>query len=81
MDFEDDGSGIPPDEREKVFDLFYQGRATRAAGIKGSGLGLAIVKECVEAHQGSIQILDPNPGKSGAFFRVTVPLDLRKVSR
>lgn len=81
LDIEDDGPGIAPEERKKVFDLFYQGKATRKAGIKGSGLGLAIVNECVSMHHGSIEVLDPRTGKSGAFFRVLIPLDLRRISR
>lgn len=81
LDIEDDGPGIALEERKKVFDLFYRGRTTREAGIKGSGLGLAIVAECVVAHHGTIDILDPKLGKSGAFFRVSIPLDLRQISR
>jgi two-component system sensor histidine kinase GlrK len=81
LDIEDEGPGIPPEERKKVFDLFYQGRATRDAGIKGSGLGLAIVKECVSAHHGSIDILDSGSGKTGARIRVMIPQDRRKRKR
>lgn len=81
MDIEDQGPGIAPAERKKVFDLFYQGRATRDAGIKGSGLGLAIVNECVSVHHGSIEILGPEIWKTGAHFRVLIPQDLRKISR
>lgn len=81
LDIEDEGPGIAPAERQKVFDLFYQGRATRNAGIKGSGLGLAIVNECVSAHHGSIKIIAPENGKTGGHFRVLIPQDLRKTSR
>ncbi|MCI0653067.1 MAG: HAMP domain-containing histidine kinase [Methylococcaceae bacterium] len=81
LEFEDQGPGIAPEERQKVFDLFYQGRATRHAGIKGSGLGLAIVKEYVSAHHGSIEILDPSIGKTGAHVRVMIPRDPRKRKR
>jgi len=78
LDIEDDGPGIDPDERKKVFDLFYQGRATREAGIKGSGVGLAIVAECVAVHNGKIEALEPSPGKSGALFRISMPFELRQ---
>ena len=78
LDIEDDGPGIDPDERKKVFDLFYQGRATREAGIKGSGVGLAIVEECVAVHDGKIEALEPKPGKSGALFRISIPFELRR---
>lgn len=81
LDIEDEGPGIPPEERQKVFDLFYQGRATRQAGVKGSGLGLAIVKECVSAHQGSIEVLEPESDKTGAHICVMIPQDRRKRRR
>ncbi len=81
LDIEDDGPGIDIEERKKVFDLFYRGHRARKIGIKGSGLGLAIVNECIVVHHGSIEIKDPRAGKSGAFFRVTIPQDLRKVKR
>lgn len=81
LDIEDEGPGIAPEERTRVFDLFYQGRSTRHAGIKGSGLGLAIVQECVSAHQGSIEILDPGTGTTGAHLRVMIPQDRRKHKR
>jgi two-component system, NtrC family, sensor histidine kinase GlrK len=81
LDVEDEGPGIAEKERKKVFDLFYQGRATREAGIKGSGLGLAIAKECVSVHHGSVEILDPENGKTGAHLRVLIPQDLRKRNR
>ena len=81
LEFEDEGPGITPDERNKVFDLFYQGRESREAGIKGSGVGLAIVKECVSDHHGSIEILDPKNVKGGTHLRVLIPRDLRRRSR
>ncbi len=81
LDIEDDGPGIDQEERKKIFDLFYQGRATRDAGVKGSGVGLAIVNECVAAHNGKIEVLEPKSGKSGAFFRVLFPLEMRQTNR
>ncbi|MGR9105516.1 MAG: ATP-binding protein [Gammaproteobacteria bacterium] len=81
LDFEDEGPGISPEERGKVFDLFYQGRRSRDVGIKGSGLGLAIVKECIAVHQGAIEILDPASGKQGTHLRVLIPQDQRKRKR
>lgn len=81
LDFEDQGPGIPVEERSNVFNLFYQGRATREAGVKGSGLGLAIVQECVSNHHGSIEILDPGSGNNGAHIRVLLPRDLRQSQR
>ena len=50
---EDNGPGIPADERERVFDRFYRGRDAAAGG---SGLGLAIVRQIVEMHGGSVTL-------------------------
>lgn len=53
LSVDDDGPGIPVEERERVFDRFY-GRS--AGGDAGSGLGLAIVKAVVERHDGRIEL-------------------------
>ena len=49
---EDDGAGIPPDQREHVFDRFHRTDAARDRASGGTGLGLAIVRAIVEAHGG-----------------------------
>ncbi|HVG04048.1 MAG TPA: ATP-binding protein [Burkholderiaceae bacterium] len=50
---QDNGPGIPPDERERVFDRFYRGRDSAAGG---SGLGLAIVRQIAELHGGRVTL-------------------------
>ena len=65
----DEGPGIPPSEREKIFEAFYRGADTPVAAIKGSGLGLSIVKEYVELHKGTIEVLEG----PGAHFRIRFP--------
>jgi signal transduction histidine kinase len=67
----DNGPGIPPDERERVFDKFYQGRRNRSAG-SGAGLGLAISREIVLHHKGEIWV-DSELGVGSTFY-FTVPL-------
>jgi len=71
IDVIDSGPGIPPEERESVFDLFFRGRAKSSGGVKGSGLGLAIARELVEAHGGRIAVV--SEGRGGAHFRVVLP--------
>lgn len=65
----DNGKGIPPDYREKVFGIFEQlGSKERV----GTGIGLAICRKIVQQFGGSIEILDP-PTTTGTQFRVTFP--------
>jgi two-component system, NtrC family, sensor histidine kinase GlrK len=72
LDVLDQGPGVADEDREKVFEAFYQGRAPQDARIKGTGLGLAIIKEYVLAHNGSVEIV--HDGHPGAHFRVTLPI-------
>jgi signal transduction histidine kinase len=67
----DTGIGIPPKERAKVFDAFYQVDSSSTREYGGTGLGLSIVKRIVEAHGGSITIDENRP--QGAVFIVTLP--------
>jgi PAS domain S-box-containing protein len=68
----DEGIGIPTEERERLFELFY--RASNVGTIQGTGLGLAIAKKCVDLHQGQITV-DSEVGV-GTTFTVTLPLNL-----
>jgi signal transduction histidine kinase len=60
----DRGPGIPPEERNHVFERFWRGKGTNSSG---AGLGLAIVAEIMRAHQGSISV-DDNPGGGMVFI-------------
>ena len=51
---EDDGPGIPADQRERVFDRFHRTDAARDRASGGTGLGLAIVRAIAEAHGGRV---------------------------
>jgi signal transduction histidine kinase len=64
----DSGAGIPPEERDRVFDRFYRGTTGRAAG-PGSGLGLAIVAELVGRWGGDVRLLDGPGTRFEAAFR------------
>jgi two-component system, NtrC family, sensor histidine kinase GlrK len=75
----DEGPGIPPEDRNRIFDWFYQGGHGHHGRVQGSGLGLAIAKEFVAAHGGSIAIVDGRA--DGAHFRVTLPAAARGLER
>ena len=66
---EDDGPGIPPEERDRVFEAFYRS-PTATAG--GSGLGLAIVREIAHAH-GAWWRLTSRPDFPGTRLSVVFP--------
>ena len=69
----DTGPGVPAEERESIFNLFFRGRTQgrRRRRVKGSGLGLAIARELVEAHGGQIAVVAGSG--AGGHFRVTLP--------
>ncbi|WP_030442585.1 sensor histidine kinase [Actinoplanes subtropicus] len=58
----DDGPGIPPADRERVFDRFTRLDDARARDAGGTGLGLAIVRELVRRHHGTVTLGDASPG-------------------
>ena len=62
----DDGAGISPDNRARIFSPFFTTR--RETG--GTGMGLAIVAALVKAHEGAIRLVD---GKRGATFEIEIP--------
>ena len=73
LEVADDGPGIPPAERERVFDPFYRGRNVAGGPLRGSGIGLSIVRDYAQAHGGTVEVVD-EPARSGARLRVTLPL-------
>lgn len=64
----DDGPGIPPGDRRRIFRAGERGSAPRG---RGKGLGLAIAREIAEAHGGRLTL---DPTASGASFRLSLPL-------
>jgi len=67
LNIRDDGPGISPGNRDKVFRPFF----TTARESGGSGLGLSIVQALLHAHGGTISL---EPGDKGAWFKVRVPV-------
>lgn len=70
---EDDGPGVPHNERDAIFRRFHSVRPVTEDFGKHSGLGLAIARTIVEGHQGEIAVLDREDGASGACFEIRLP--------
>ena len=68
---DDEGLGIPAEEREVVFDAFYRSPASRAMNSEGSGLGLAIARAIATGHGGTLNVLDAPSG--GARLQLELP--------
>ena len=66
----DQGPGVAPEDTQRIFDPFYQGKRNAPAPRRGSGVGLSIVRELVRAMGGTVTLL---PSGQGAHFCVEIP--------
>ena len=71
IDVADEGPGIAPEERERVFEPFYRGDHAADALVKGTGIGLSVVREYAQMHGGGVEVVSDGPG---ARVRVRLPL-------
>jgi two-component system sensor histidine kinase GlrK len=72
LEFADTGPGIPEDEGPRIFDAFFQGKQRQGGHIAGTGIGLSVVLECIQAHDGVIELVDSDEFP-GAHFRIRIP--------
>ena len=72
IEIADQGPGIPPEDREKVFDMFYRINQSDSQ-TAGTGLGLAICRGIIQAHGGTIHA-EPGLHGSGTAILVHLPL-------
>lgn len=76
LEVEDNGRGIPAEERGRVFERFYR---ILGSNVQGSGLGLSIVREIASQHEARIEILDnpqpQDPAYPGCVFRISFQLN------
>lgn len=70
IDIVDQGPGVAPADRDRVFEPFYRGERQPEGTVRGTGIGLSIVHEYIVAHGGRIELLD---GTGGAHFRIELP--------
>ncbi len=68
LEIDDEGHGIPPEHRSKVFNRFYRVESCRST--PGSGLGLSLVRAIVELHKGTIALSEGK--RSGLLVRITL---------
>lgn len=74
LEVRDDGPGVPPHERQRIFERFVRLDEARDRVQGGFGLGLAIVADLCKALGGTVKVADAGPGRSGALFTVRLPL-------
>ena len=72
LEFGDTGPGIPDDESPRIFEAFFQGTSEQGGPVGGTGIGLSVVLECIQAHDGSVELVDSDEF-SGAHFRIHIP--------
>lgn len=68
IEVNDNGTGIPPQDQERIFDRFYQSEYQKTSAYSGTGIGLSLTKGIVELHKGTISVYS-RPGE-GSSFRV-----------
>lgn len=70
IDIDDQGPGIAPADRDRIFEPFYRGERQPDDAPRGSGIGLSIVYETIISHGGTLTLTDEQPG---AHFRIQLP--------
>ena len=70
LEVADSGPGMPLEDRARIFEAFYTGRAP-SGHVRGTGIGLSVVNEFVNVHKGTIEVVDGE--FPGAHFRMRMP--------
>jgi two-component system sensor histidine kinase GlrK len=72
IEFADTGPGIPAEEQPRIFEAFFQGRREQGGFVAGTGIGLSVVMECVQAHDGTVELVNSSEFP-GAHFKISIP--------
>lgn len=72
IQIQDQGIGVPSNQREKIFDLFHRIGDENTRDTKGTGVGLYIVQKIVTLHSGTVKVKDNQP--KGSIFEIELPL-------
>ena len=73
IEITDLGCGIPDEDKQKIFDMFYTAPTKIADSRRSMGLGLSLCKSIIHSHGGTIEVYDNQP--NGAVFRFTLPAE------
>ena len=73
IEVSDNGPGIPEESKDRRFQMFYTTGHKSADGKRGMGLGLPLCRAILNAHKGTIEVLDNTP--SGSIFRLILPAE------
>ncbi|HET7453110.1 MAG TPA: ATP-binding protein [Thermoanaerobaculia bacterium] len=71
---QDEGPGVPPDERERIFERFYRGGSATSSG---AGLGLAIVRSIAQMHRGDVRLAESSSAGSTFVAELRIGTDRR----
>jgi len=69
----DEGTGVPPEQRERVFEAYVRLERPDAPNVAGTGIGLAVVHDLVTAHRGTVTLQDQASGRPGTVVCVALP--------
>lgn len=84
LEVTDEGAGVPPDERDRIFAPYYRMKRDAGGAVGGTGIGLAVVRRLVTEHNGDVHVsagnTNGNGHGAGAKFVVTLPITASRVS-
>ncbi len=72
LELADTGRGIPEHDSPRIFEAFFQGGQQHGGHVAGTGIGLSVVLECIQAHEGTVELVESDEF-SGAHFRICIP--------
>jgi len=72
LELADTGPGIPEHDSPRIFEAFFQGGLQHGGHVAGTGIGLSVVLECIQAHDGTVELVNSDEF-SGAHFRIRIP--------
>ncbi len=76
LEVADEGPGVPPDERDRIFAPYYRMKRDAGGAVGGTGIGLAVVRQLVQQHGGQVRVSNVE-GRPGARFVVMLPIAAR----